>query len=67
MEKVSKQARLTEALIKGQKLTAAQIQARFRIANPTATISDIRSTGVSIVTDSKKNSRGETKTFYSIA
>jgi predicted HTH transcriptional regulator len=41
----SKSERLVEALSKGEQLTAAQIKARFGIANPTATISDLRLRG----------------------
>jgi hypothetical protein len=41
----SKSERLVEALSKGEELTAAQIKARFGIANPTATVSDLRLRG----------------------
>jgi hypothetical protein len=41
----SKSERLIEALRKGEELTAAQIKARFGIANPTATVSDLRLRG----------------------
>jgi hypothetical protein len=40
--KVTKQSRLLEALRKGQALSEAQIRSRFDIANPRATISDLR-------------------------
>lgn len=39
---MTKSERLVEALKTGEKLTAPQIKARFGIANPTATISDLR-------------------------
>lgn len=42
---ISKSERLVQALTKGEQLTAAQIKARFGIANPTATISDLRIRG----------------------
>lgn len=41
----SKSERLVEALSKGEELTAAQIKARFGIANPTATVSALRLNG----------------------
>jgi len=41
----SKSERLVQALSKGEQLTAAQIKARFGIANPTATVSDLRIRG----------------------
>jgi hypothetical protein len=61
---VSKQMRLTEALLNGEQLTASQIEARFGIKNPTATISDIRFAGVPVYANQRKNSKGEVKTFY---
>jgi hypothetical protein len=61
---VTKQARLTEALLAGEQLTAAQITARFGIMNPTATVSDIRFAGVPVYANQRKNSKGEVKTFY---
>jgi DNA-binding CsgD family transcriptional regulator len=42
MKIVSKRSRIVAALVKGEKLTAKQIASRFKISNPTATISDIR-------------------------
>ena len=45
MTTVSKSERLVQALRKGEQLTAAQIKARFGIANPTATVSDLRLRG----------------------
>ena len=63
---VTKQSRLTEALLAGEQLTAAQIEARFGIANPSATISDIRYTGIAVYANRRTNSKGETKTFYRV-
>lgn len=60
----TKQSRLTEALLSGEQLTAAQIEARFGIKNPTATISDIRFSGIPVYANQRKNSKGEVKTFY---
>lgn len=42
---MTKSERLVEALSKGEQLTAKQIKARFGIANPTATVSDLRLRG----------------------
>jgi hypothetical protein len=39
---ISKRARVLIALAKGEKLTAKQITSRFKVANPSATISDLR-------------------------
>lgn len=62
----TKQGRLTEALLAGEELTAAQIAARFGVANPTATISDIRFAGFPVYANTRKNSRGEAVTRYRI-
>ena len=64
MQVTTKKDRLTEALLNGEQLTAAQIKSRFDIANPTATISDIRFSGYAVYANQRKNSKGETKTFY---
>jgi len=63
--KLSKQARLTQALLEGQNFTAKQITARFGIANPTATISDIRFSGVPVFTNHKTLEDGRKITVYS--
>jgi hypothetical protein len=62
--KLSKQARLTQALLEGQNFTAKQITARFGIANPTATISDIRFSGVPVFTNHKTLEDGRKITVY---
>lgn len=67
MQKVmSKQARVTEALLNGEQLTAKQIASRFGVANPTATISDIRFSGIPVYANACKNSRGDTYTKYRV-
>lgn len=60
MTTTTKQSRLTEALLNGEQLTAAQIAARFDIKNPTATISDIRFSGIPVYANKAKTG----KTFY---
>lgn len=66
MQTVTKQSRLTEALLNGEQLTAKQIASRFGIANPTATISDIRFSGIPVYANQRKNSKGEVVTRYRV-
>ena len=53
----TKQSRLTEALLNGEQLTAAQIAARFDIKNPTATISSIRFSGIPVYANTAKSGK----------
>lgn len=66
MQTETKQSRLTEALLNGEQLTVKQISARFGIANPTATISDIRFSGIPVYANQRKNSKGEVVTRYRV-
>lgn len=66
MQTMTKQARVTEALLNGEQLTAKQIGSRFGVANPTATISDIRFSGVPVYANTRKNSKGESVTRYRV-
>jgi hypothetical protein len=66
MQVTTKQGRLTEALLNGDQLTAAQIAARFDIKNPTATVSDIRFAGYAVYANTRKNSKGQSVTRYRI-
>jgi hypothetical protein len=62
---VTKQERLVQAFENGQELTAKQIGQRFGIANPTATISDLRiRTGLAIYANKRTNKLGGTYTKY---
>lgn len=61
---MTKQARVTEALLNGEQLTAKQIAARFGVGNPTATISDIRFSGIPVYASTRKNSKGVSVTKY---
>lgn len=63
---MTKQARVTEALLAGEQLTAKQIAARFGVANPTATISDIRFSGIPVYANTSKNSKGTAVTKYRV-
>lgn len=61
---MTKQERVLEALQRGDQLTAKQIAARFGVANPTATISDLRYAGFSIYTNRHVDNRGRVTTKY---
>lgn len=61
----TKSTRLVEALRKGEQLTAAQIKARFGIANPTATVSDLRLRGgFAVYANEHTDSKGRVTTKY---
>ena len=61
----TKQTALLEALKNGEELTAKQITSRFGIANPTATVSDLRIRGgFAVYANKRTNKRGETFTKY---
>lgn len=61
---VTKQQALLEALQRGEQLTAKQITHRFGIANPTATVSDLRFAGFAVYANKRTNRRGDTYTKY---
>lgn len=61
----TKQGKLFKALVlNGETLTPAQIEKRFGIKNPTATISDIRQRGYAIYANSRKAGNGVKVTEY---
>jgi predicted transcriptional regulator len=61
----TKTQRLVEALQNGDELTAKQIKARFGIANPTATISDLRlRSGFAVYANERKDTKGRVTTKY---
>ena len=63
----TKTQRLVEALKNGEELTAKQIAARFSIANPTATISDLRLRhGYAVYANRKTDTKGRVSTKYRI-
>jgi len=62
----TKQSRLLEALKSGEKLTAKQISARFGIANPTATVSDIRYSGFAVYANEHKDTKGRVTVKYEL-
>ena len=64
MKTITKQSRLLEALRSGEALTAKQINARFGIANPTATVSDLRFAGFAVYANEHKDTKGRQSTKY---
>lgn len=62
--KMTKSAKLLAALQAGEKLTAAQITARFGIKNPRATVSDLRYSGYAIYANQHKDTKGRETTKY---
>lgn len=65
MTTISKSDRLVKALKKGEQLTAAQIKARFGIANPTATVSDLRLRGgFAVYANEHTDTKGRVTTKY---
>ena len=64
---MTKQERLLEALKEGQKLTAKQIASRFGIANPTATVSDLRLRGGhAVYANEHKDTKGRMTVKYEL-
>ena len=62
---MTKQERLLEAFQNGEKLTAAQIKSRLGIANPTATVSDLRLRGgFAIYANQHTDTKGRVSTKY---
>ena len=60
----TKSGKLLEALQAGEKLTAAQISARFGIKNPRATVSDLRFQGFAIYANQHSDTKGRETTKY---
>jgi predicted ArsR family transcriptional regulator len=60
----TKTGKLLAALKSGEELTAKQITARFSIANPTATVSDLRYSGFAIYANQHKDTKGRRTTKY---
>jgi hypothetical protein len=61
----TKQGKLFRALvIEGEALTASQIQKRFSIKNPRATVSEIRYAGFPIYANTRKAGNGVRVTEY---
>lgn len=61
---MTKQEKLLKALREGNELTARQITARFGVANPSATVSDLRFAGFAIYANKHTDSKGRVTTKY---
>lgn len=61
----TKKATVLEALRNTNRgLTAAQITSWYDVANPSATISDLRMDGFAVYANMHTDTKGRTKTFY---
>jgi hypothetical protein len=67
MTKTNAKTRLLSYLSNGNTLTVAQARSRFKIANPTARIADLRADGVNIVTEMREGRDGVERAVYSLA
>lgn len=61
---MTNQDRVIEALKAGEKLTGKQIRARFGVANPRATISDLRMNGYPIYLNKHTDTKGRVTRKY---
>lgn len=60
----TQKAKLVRSLKNGAEFTADQIAYRFGVANPTATINNLRREGYAIYANERTNSLGQTYTKY---
>lgn len=68
MSTLTKKAAVLTALQNTDRgLTAAQIMARFDVANVRATVSDLRMDGFAIYANLHTDTKGRTKTFYRLS
>ena len=63
---LSKTSRLADALRSGEQLTARQIAARYRVANPYNMVYTLRCEGANIELVTRSNSKGVTNRFYTL-
>ena len=63
---MSKTSRLAYALWNGEQLTARQIAARYRVANPYNMVYTLRSEGANIELITRTNSKGVVNRFYTM-
>ncbi|MEK9696168.1 MAG: hypothetical protein VW270_10400 [Candidatus Poseidoniales archaeon] len=61
---MTKTDRVLQALMGGEELTAKQIKARFSVGNPAEVVRQLRFKGFAVYSNPKRNSKGETKSFY---
>lgn len=60
----TKQNRLLEALQRGDELTAAQIRTRYNIANPSATVNDLREAGYTVFSSPRTTKNGVVSKYH---
>ncbi len=63
---ISKTSRLAHALQNGEQLTARQIAARYRVANPYNMVYTLRGEGANIELIARANSKGVVNRFYTM-
>lgn len=63
---LSKTSRLAQALADGAELTAKQIAARYRVANPYNMVHVLRNEGFNIQLVTRENSKGTVNRFYTM-
>jgi len=61
---MTKTDRVLSALTSGEELTAKQIKSRFGAGNPHEIVRQLRLKGFAVHSNSRKNSKGETKNFF---
>ena len=61
---MSQTEQVISALQNGQELTAKQITSRYGAGNPGSVVSTLRMQGYPIYSNTRTNSKGETKNFY---
>lgn len=60
----NKQTRLLEAFQRGDELTNAQIRTRYNIANPSATVNDLREAGHSVISSRRETKNGVVSKYH---
>jgi hypothetical protein len=61
---MTKTDRVLSALTEGQEMTAKQISSRFGAGNPYEIVRQLRLKGFAVYSNSRTNSKGETKNFF---
>lgn len=60
----TKQNRLLEALQRGDELTNSQIRSRYNIANPSATVNDLREAGYNVLSSRRETKNGVVSKYH---
>jgi len=61
---LTKQDKVLDALTAGERLTGKQIRARFKVGNPSATVSALRMKGYPIYLNTHKDTKGRVTQKY---